>query len=173
MSSRIILLVFLWVAGMASGCNRKSADSQVVHREGEPNVIKVGSMDAEMNAAIAQAQQATDTFLQALTAPKTNQADFSAKRPYPTRQGGTSREHIWISHLSYDGQRLHGTVGDEPVDIPNLKFGEPVSFPPGELSDWMYLEDGRIVGGYTIRVLRRHMPAAEAADFDRHLKFKP
>jgi uncharacterized protein YegJ (DUF2314 family) len=58
------------------------------------------------------------------------------------------------------------------VNIPNLKLDEPVSFSPSELSDWMYLEDGKIVGGYTIRVLRNHMPAAEAVDFDRHLQFK-
>ena len=172
MYSRNVLFSFFCAAVFVSGCNRKSADSRVIHREGEPDVINVDSEDAEMNDAIAQARQTTDTFLQILTDPKPNQTDFSVKRPYPTKTGGTRKEHIWISHLSYDGRFLHGTVGDEPVNISNLKSGEPVSFPLNELSDWMYLEDGKIVGGYTIRVLRKHMPSKEAADFDRHFQFK-
>jgi uncharacterized protein YegJ (DUF2314 family) len=172
MKSRIALFFFTVAVACSNGCNRNSVDSRVVHREGEPDVISVDSDDAEMNAAIAQARQTTGAFLQVLAAPKPNQSDFSAKRPYPTSSDRASQEHIWIPHLTYDGKLLHGKVGDEPLNIPNLKFDQPVTFPPGELSDWMYLEDGKIVGGYTIRVLRKHMSEEEAAEFDRHLQFK-
>lgn len=171
MYSRIVLLSFLCAVASVTGCNRKSADQRVVHRDGHPDVVNVGSEDADMNAAIAEARHTTDAFLQILTSPKTNQTDFSAKRPYRTKDG-SGNEHIWISDLSYDGKLLHGTVGDKPLNIPDLKFNEAVAFPPAELSDWMYLEDHKVVGGYTIRVLRKHMPANEAAEFDQHLQFK-
>ena len=171
MYSRIVILSLLCAVGFLYGCNRKSRNQRVIRRDGEPDVVSIGSDAADMNAAIAESRRNTDAFLQILAAPKKNQTDFSAKRPYPTADG-SSREHIWISHLTYDGKLLHGTVGDEPVNIPNLKFDEPVSFLPAELSDWMYLEDGKVVGGYTIRVLRKHMSASEGAEFDRHLQFK-
>jgi uncharacterized protein YegJ (DUF2314 family) len=165
---RAILICFC-VVSLFSGCGR---GERVVHREGEPDVVKVDSDDAEMNAAISQARQTTDVFLRVLAAPRSNQTDFSAKRPYPTKDG-SSKEHIWISQLSYDGKLLHGKISDDPVNIPNLKIDDAVSFSPSELSDWMYLEDGKIVGGYTIRVLRKHMSAQEGADFDKRLQFKP
>jgi len=57
--------------------------------------------------------------------------------------------------------------------VVDLKIGDEVSFPPAELTDWMYMEDGKIIGGYTIRVLRKRMSAKEGADFDANLQFKP
>jgi uncharacterized protein YegJ (DUF2314 family) len=168
---RFILIVGFAVS-LAAGCGRKAAEQSVVHREGEPDVINVDSDDAEMNAAISQARHTTDEFLRVLAAPKPNQTDWSVKREYPTKTG-SGGEHIWISDLTYDGKLLHGKVGDDPVNIANLKLGDEVSFPPAELTDWMYLEDGKIVGGYTIRVLRKRMSAQEGADFDSHLQFKP
>jgi len=168
---RLILIVGC-VMSFAIGCGRNAADQTVVHRDGEPDVISVDSDDAEMNAAISQARHSTDEFLRILAAPKANQTDFSAKRRYP-KKSGEGGEHIWISNLTYDGKLLHGKVSDDPVNIANLKIDDEVSFPPAQLTDWMYMEDGKIVGGYTIRVLRKRMSAQEGADFDSHLQFKP
>ncbi|MGC3991527.1 MAG: DUF2314 domain-containing protein [Chthoniobacteraceae bacterium] len=172
MNSRGFLFLTFCLAGAISGCKRSERNPDVLHRDGDPDVIYVDSEDAEMNAAIAHAQSTKAEFLQTLQAAKPNQTDFSAKRPYLTNKGGTDREHIWVSNLSYDGKLLHGTIGDDPVNIPHLKLGDPVSFPPDELSDWMYLEDGKIVGGYTIRVLRKRMSPQDATDFDQNMQFK-
>jgi uncharacterized protein YegJ (DUF2314 family) len=168
----LFVFLVLCTAALFPGCRRPPTDTNSVHRDGQPDVTYVRSEDPEMNAAIALAQKTTDTFLQALTARQPNQKGFSVKRPYPTTAGGNAREHIWISNVTFDGKLLHGTVGDEPVNIPNLKFDEPVAFPPGELTDWMYLEDGKIVGAYTTRILRKRLSPEEGAEFDRHLQFK-
>ncbi|MEO5716493.1 MAG: DUF2314 domain-containing protein [Luteolibacter sp.] len=171
MNYRAIILSFLFGGFCLPACERKSADQRVVHREGEPDVFNFESEDPEMNAAIAEAKRTTDSFLKILSDPKSKQTDFSAKRPYPTK-GNSGYEHIWISNLSYDGKLLHGNISDEPLNIPNLKFDEAVSFPPDELSDWMYMEDKKVVGGYTVHVARKHMTAGEGAEFDRHIQFK-
>lgn len=174
MNFRILSLISLGASILLSSCSRKAEDPKILHRDHQPDVINVDSGDEKMNAAITQARQTTASYLQILVSPKPNQTGFSVKRPYATAEGSdTDQEHIWISNLSYDGKLLHGTVGDEPANIPHLKFGEPVSFSPSELSDWMYLEDGKIVGGYTIRVLRNQMPDKERAEFDKQLQFKP
>lgn len=167
--SRLLPLAFCFAAALLPGCERKSASSGAGNGDG---VIKVGPEDAEMSAAIAHAVETKEAFLQALAAPKPNQRDFSVKRPYATGGGDTEREHIWISSLSYDGKLLHGTINDDPVNIPHLKLGDAASFSPSELTDWMYLEDGKVVGGYTIRVLRKRMSAEERAEMDKHLDFK-
>jgi len=168
---RLVLIVGCCM-NFATGCGRKAVDQPAVQRKDEPDVVNVDSDDVEMNTAISKARESTAEFLQILTSPKPNQTDFSAKRPYP-KKSGSGGEHIWISDLTYDGKLLHGKVGDDPVDIANLKIGDEVSFPPAELTDWLYLEDGKIVGGYTIRVLRKRMSPQEGADFDSRLQFKP
>ena len=38
--------------------------------------------------------------------------------------------------------------------------------------DWMYVENGKLQGGYTIRVQRKFVQAAERPKFDEQFKFK-
>ena len=162
----VILCIFGALIG-GSGCDR---ESRVIQRDGEPDAVDVGN-DAEMAAAIAEARATADQFLRALATPAPNQTDFCVKRAYATTNG-SGREHLWISNVRYDGALLHGTIDNEPIDVPNVKVDERVSFPPAELSDWMYLEDGKIVGGYTVRVVRKHLSPEERTEFDKRMPFK-
>ena len=166
-----LFITVVCLAALVTGCKRQESSFSKWQRTGEPDVTAVKADDAEMNTAIWEAKQTRQQFLKTLVAPKPNQTDFSVKRPYPT-QGRASLEHIWVSALSYDGQQLHGRISDVPVNIPNLKINDPVAFPVEEISDWMFLEDRKIVGGFTIRVLRKHMSAKDGAHFDSHLQFK-
>jgi uncharacterized protein YegJ (DUF2314 family) len=40
-----------------------------------------------------------------------------------------------------------------------------------EISDWMYVENKKLIGGYTIRVLRDNMPPEERREFERSVPF--
>jgi uncharacterized protein YegJ (DUF2314 family) len=151
------------------GCNRHP--NHRTDSAEQDRIVEFQSSDAEMNAAIADARRTINDFLKVLASPKSDQQNFSVKAPYPTKSH-PGQEHIWISNLSFDGKLLHGNVNDEPGDIADLKNGDRVSISPSQISDWMYLEDGKIVGGFTIRVIRNHMSAGEAADFDQHFRFK-
>ena len=46
-----------------------------------------------------------------------------------------------------------GSSGDDPVWVKDLKLGDEVKMKISQLSDWMYLKDGEIIGGYTVKVL--------------------
>jgi uncharacterized protein YegJ (DUF2314 family) len=50
-------------------------------------------------------------------------------------------------------------------------MGQKVSVEPAKISDWMFVEDRKLVGGYTIRVLRDSVPASERAEFDKSVPF--
>jgi uncharacterized protein YegJ (DUF2314 family) len=45
-------------------------------------------------------------------------------------------------------------VANEPR-IKGLSYMERVSFLPAQITDWMYMQDGKLVGGFTTRVLLR------------------
>jgi uncharacterized protein YegJ (DUF2314 family) len=46
-----------------------------------------------------------------------------------------------------------GVVANEP-QTPGLVYMTRVSFSVGNVTDWMYLEDGFLVGGFTTRLLQ-------------------
>ena len=85
---------------------------------------------------------------------------------------GEQVEHIWLSNPSFDGTRFSGRVDNEPVDVKNVKMGQTVTAAKDEVSDWFYVENGKLIGGYTIRVLYSRMSSAEKKDFDAHADFK-
>ncbi len=48
--------------------------------------------------------------------------------------------------FGFSGSKPSGVVAIEPK-LPSLKFMQRVGFEPSHVSDWMYVEDGYLVGG--------------------------
>ena len=59
-----------------------------------------------------------------------------------------------------------------PYMLKRVKEGDAWTCRVDEISDWMYLKNGRLVGGESIRVLRNKMSASERAKFDASAPFK-
>jgi len=154
-----MLAILILVAVILASSHTESAT--VSEREAEPGTVEVDAGDPEMNAAIQQARKTIQTFLQQLLAPKPNQTHFSVKKPFPVGKDGEN-EHIWIDDLRYDGKRLHGRISNTPVDMRSLKPGAPVSLLPSEISDWMILEDGAIVGGFSRLMEKNGIPREDS-----------
>jgi uncharacterized protein YegJ (DUF2314 family) len=55
-----------------------------------------------------------------------------------------------------------GTINNDPNKVSTVKLGERIEIPEADISDWMYLRDGKVVGNYTLRPLLKKMPAKEA-----------
>jgi uncharacterized protein YegJ (DUF2314 family) len=125
--------------------------------------------DPAMTKAIEEARSTLGKFIAAVEAPTKNQSQFSIKTPFVD---GAKSEHIWLLPVTYDGKQFHGVVNNEPQDVKNVKLGDKVIIQPADVSDWMYVDDGRLVGGYTLRVLRNTLSPTERAEFDKSLPFK-
>jgi uncharacterized protein YegJ (DUF2314 family) len=144
-------------------------DGKVVKRRGQPDVVSVEDEDAAMNAAIAKARETVGEFTTALRNPPRRAMGFSFKMVF---EEGEHVEHIWVSDARFDGTQLHGTLGNEPLNITSVKLDDPVSALPAEVSDWMFVEDGALRGGYTIRALRDRLSPAERAEHDAQMPFR-
>jgi uncharacterized protein YegJ (DUF2314 family) len=81
-------------------------------------------------------------------------------------------EHIWLSDVQFVGNRFRGRVDNQPRKIQGLKLGQLVSVKPNEISDWLYIDHGKLVGGYTVRVHYNELSAKEKQEFDRVADFK-
>jgi uncharacterized protein YegJ (DUF2314 family) len=152
----VLLAAFILVA--VSCAQRKSPD----------RVIHVSADDPRMNAAIAKARASVGTFIAALQSPKPGQVGFNVKAKFEDRG---KVEHMWLVDLTYDGTNFHGTTDNEPEMVKNVKNGQRVMVAPAEISDWMYLEHRKLVGGETVRALRDNLTPAERSDFDKSVNF--
>ncbi len=132
------------------------------------DIKSVRSDDPQMLAAINKARDSLRQFCDALAHPKPNQKSFVLKVAF---QRGDEVEHIWVADLNLSGKNPQGVIADEPR-MKGLRFMQQVSFDPADITDWMYIEDGRLVGGYTTRLLRERMSAEERKQFDASVPYK-
>jgi uncharacterized protein YegJ (DUF2314 family) len=121
-----------------------------------------------MNAAIEKARSTVNAFIGALRSPNPGQSGFSVKVPFTD---GDNTEDIWLAPVVFDGTDFQGTVHNKPETVKTVKMGQKVTVAPYKISDWMYIEKGKLVGGQTLRVLRDTLTPAERADFDKSMPF--
>jgi uncharacterized protein YegJ (DUF2314 family) len=84
---------------------------------------------------------------------------------------GEEVEHVWLADLDFSGTLPNGVVANEPL-LPSLKFMQTVEFHPSQITDWMYVDDGYLIGGYTTRVIRDRMTPEERRDHDAAVPYK-
>jgi uncharacterized protein YegJ (DUF2314 family) len=118
--------------------------------------------DLEIAKAISSARSTVRVFLDALKAPKRGQSDFAVKKLFKDEK---NVDHIWLTKVTFDGKMLHGVVNNEPVGVKTVKFGDMATVLPEEISDWMFLENGTLKGGYTIRAYYDHLSREEKINF--------
>jgi uncharacterized protein YegJ (DUF2314 family) len=144
----------LCAALLLSGCGQRTP----THRElrgGDDPVIGVEHTDAEMNAAIRKAKDTIDDFIKELAKPKGRH--FSVKTPLMTPAGNP--EHIWVDVDSYENGLFKGKLGNDPLNLPGKKLGDPVEVKKHDISDWMIMDSTsgelKVTGGYTAEVLMK------------------
>jgi uncharacterized protein YegJ (DUF2314 family) len=133
--------------------NDKTRDEQIADRK---DVKAVEAEDADMNAAIAEAQSALPQFLELLAGADEERESAGFKFPL----GGW--EHIWVNDVRRDGEFLTGRLGNVPVQE-GYQMGDTVRVPIKEVSDWTYTDrSGFAHGHFTTRVLLDRMPSEQA-----------
>lgn len=132
-------------------------------REGEPDVINIQGDDQEMNEAIKNANTTLAEFKNALISKKTNLQSFSLKTRFDTPTGG---EHIWVSDIQLKKGNYWGVVDNLPESTTDVKLGDTIQIKDNNISDWMYIDNGKLKGGFTIRVLRNKMTIEDRKKFD-------
>ena len=139
-------LMIAGLAVLAGGCEPKG---KVVVREGEPDLVMTD--DPTLTRAKDKARETYMEFVNALTNPQPSYRDFAIKKGFVTPDDGL--EHMWITDVVWENGEFRGVVNNEPVNTKEVSLGDTVTVRPDELSDWMYVDGRKLVGGYTIRVL--------------------
>jgi len=137
-------------------------------RRGADPVVRVTDTDGDMNAAIVRAQASLDQFFENFSNPKATQQSFLLKVRFEIKG---EVEHIWLADLNITTLEMSGTVANEP-QIRALTFMQQVKFVRAQITDWMYLDDGFLVGGFTTKAIRSRLSANQRAKFDAATPYK-
>jgi len=139
----------------------------VAERKGEPDMVVVPEDNEKMDWAIEKAGLTLWYFEASLKNPLPQQDYFSVKVMIIDGDNG---EHIWLTDPHFDDEgNLFGTVGNAPVNVNNVKLNQKIGIKRELITDWMIVENGRLIGGYTIRAIRDNIPDKDKMAFDQQI----
>jgi uncharacterized protein YegJ (DUF2314 family) len=124
--------------------------------------------DPDLESAIEEARATLDVFIQKIGTPYPDRTFVAVKVRFSPPD--ESPQDIWVDEVTYSNGVFHGSMGD---DIPSLKLsmGEKVKIEKEDIVDWMIVEDGKLIGGYTIRLAVRRMSPEEKERFLKTLDY--
>ena len=131
-------------------------------------MFQVADDDAKMNAALAKGKASLPQFVAALKQNKPSRSHFAVYARFVENE---KVEFLWIDPVVLDGANFRGIVANKPEMLTKIKAGDRILVPNADVTDWMYVENGKLVGGYSSRVLRDGLSAAERADFDKSMPY--
>ncbi len=122
-------------------------------------LIQVPDDDPLMKEAVAKARENWPRFVTAFEA--ANGKSFSAKAPI---SHADTTEFIWLTVTAVEGDRIYGTLANDPVDLGPLKLGSKVTVKLAELNDWCYVDSqGNMQGGFTIAAVGEALRRRQAS----------
>ena len=125
----------------------------------DDTAIKVSSGDAEMNLAISKARQSLPEFWRAFESPNEGESDFCLKVRIEDSNGA---EHFWAINIQRENEKILGEIGNDANIVKSVKLGDQVMIEESDISDWLYMRNGKMVGNFTVRPLIKSMPVEEA-----------
>lgn len=127
-----------------------------------PSTPTTSSGDTGLDSAITQARGSLDEFVTRIAAPHANRTFVAVKVRFAPP--GELPQDIWVDEVTHTNGVFRGAMGD---DIPSLRLeaGERVTIKEADIVDWMIVEDGKLIGGYTIRLAVQRMSPEERERF--------
>src|SRR5262245_60147166 len=125
-------------------------------------VYRAAKDDPEMLAAIKKARKTFRAFLVEADADLCRAipvlADAMVKLYITSPEDRSVGEHLWARYVGRDPEnegRFRAVILNSPRKVADVvEKDDGVSFAIKNLSDWLYVCDGKAHGGFTVRVLR-------------------
>jgi len=153
--------VVAFVAGLC-GCGRAERN------QAESLAVAVPAIDPMLEAATRQAQKSIGEFTAHLKEPASGQSDFSIK--VAVNDDGIVH-YLWLQKVSYQDSRFTGVLAGDAQGLKGHHPGEVITVPAEEIFDWMYVERGKLIGGFTLRAIRERLSGKQREAFEKTMWF--
>ncbi len=158
--------LFVGSLPILSGCQRSPLDGS---NQGSSLAVAVPTEDAAIEAATREARASLEGFIRPLSNPSPGQTDFSVK--VPVREGAGTH-YLWLQQIALDGSNFSGVLGPDAAGLNGHSPGERVTISSREIADWMFVENEKLVGGFSLRAIRERLSGEARRQFEKSMWFR-
>jgi len=127
-----------------------------VERAKRDELAIVAKDDPDMAAAFRKARDTLPEFLALAQAPRPTIDHLAVKVGIST--GGDGKEYFWLAPFEPRDGKYSGRINNTPRAAKTVKFGQVIEFAEAEIVDWLYVEDGKMIGNFTACALLKREP---------------
>ena len=150
---------------------RRVLEDSTVLEDAEPLFMALPAVDPELTASLKKAQETLPSFLKAFRKGRHRQQAYLVKALF-SGSDADEQAHIWVMLQEIKQGDLICSPTQIPHGFDGLTRDVPVTLKLADVEDWMLNVDGKVYGGYSLRVQRRHVPEHEKAKFDDYVGIK-
>ncbi len=134
----------------------------------ESDMYMTDGEDSIMNNAILESRRSFPEFEKVFNSKDSTIDEFAIKYPF-IKDDNNGNEHIWLSYITFESGTYYGIVDNTPEFTKSIKEGEKIQINLDNISDWNYIKNDTIFGGYTIKVVRDALSDREKNAFNESL----
>jgi len=129
---------------------------------GRPLFMALPKRSPQLRKALDQARVTVDYFIRHFRDPDQYGTHlFKVRLP-----DGDDSAYVWVRLVDASDAALTGEVIEIPPDLGGYCQGQRLTVPRSELCDWAIIKGGALVGGFSMRVQREHLPLAKRRYYD-------
>ncbi len=128
-----------------------------------PAVIGVDENDPRILAAAEEAPRRIDEFVAAF---REGGADRGCSIKAPFTEGDET-EQMWVEVTAIEGKTFRGKLANAPVLLKKLRIDQEVTVAFDKITDWLYMDGEKMVGGFTVRAIKEIKKKKPQADKPR------
>ena len=156
-----MLLIFLCIIFFSS-CDRQPSMPA--------RTVQLDHADREIVLIAEAARDTLSIFFRHLSGTGAGEHSFYIKYPFDAKtDSGIISEQIWLSGISFRDGLYYGKLANTPLYLHGLKTGDTVAFSADSISDWMYIQNDKIIGGYSIKYLLESIPEDQRSEEQKKL----
>jgi len=133
----------------------KTTDQSVLARAKRDEAFLVTKEDSAMAAARNKARATLAQFLATARQPTPGMKNFALKVRVSDSNGV---EYFWVTGFTANGGRFSGKIDNTPRMVRSVSAGQIIQFSEGEITDWMYMDGGKMKGNYSACALLQREP---------------
>jgi len=141
-----------------SSCNRFFSVAA-----GSPTV-EIGQSDKELDKIADNARNALPFFFRNLARPENGADNFYVKYPVTAEDG--SVEQVWLGKIRIKKGVYYGNLANKTMSPGGNKVKV---IDTDKITDWMYIQDGKIMGGRSIKYLLEKIPEEKRSGDQRRI----
>jgi uncharacterized protein YegJ (DUF2314 family) len=151
---------------------------------GVPLFVVLKNSDPDVVEAVREARRTLPQFLDAASKMQFSPAIYLVKVPFidrsETGEKALARNsenaaenptrpicHLWLTVTSVSDDLIFCWVQEAPDSL-HLERGTSFVIASDLIEDWMINQDGTAFGGFSLRVIRSHLPEEEQINFDAY-----